>query len=230
MGQRRCQVSRDGDRVCVRIPTIERGVPPPEPGQDHHSDDLNRNVRHERVRTISTILARSHHFDGGDRSGITPGHTPPQCTLNTGHTDARGDRSGPIPGHAPHHHEQAASLQSAAGYLHLRTAGICPPRDPTRLLQDSPQEQVRSPRGISVPTLPHCRRLPLLVILLASGRIRRRNRCAPPGGQSVPTLQNSGSTYSPRGRTHHRSCRAVCSHCTPRVPKTHAQGLQAEKV
>jgi hypothetical protein len=57
------------------------------------------------------------------------------------------------------------------------------PRDPTRLWQDSPQEQECSPRG-----------------------------------QSVPTLRNSGSTYSPRGRTHHRSCRAVCSHCAPRVP------------
>jgi hypothetical protein len=34
MGQRRCQVLHDGDRVCIRSPTIERGVAPPEPCQD----------------------------------------------------------------------------------------------------------------------------------------------------------------------------------------------------
>jgi hypothetical protein len=180
MGQRRCQVSHDGDRVCVRCPPIELGVTPPEPCQYHDNDDHNHNVRHEGVKTIFHQFGSvpnsqvgpdpnnntyhynplpesatqwhnnttvTHHIDGCDRSGITPGHAPPQCTLDTVHTDTRGDRSGPIPGHAPHHHEQAANLQSTAVYLHLHTAGTCLPRDPTHPLQDSPKEQVCSPRG-----------------------------------------------------------------------------------
>jgi hypothetical protein len=51
---------------------------------------------------------------------------------------------------------------------------------------------VRSPRGRSVPTLPHCRHLVFLGILLAAGSTRRRNRCAPPRGQSVLTLETPG--------------------------------------
>jgi hypothetical protein len=86
--------------------------------------------------------------------------------------------------------------------------GTCPPRDPILLLQDSPQEQVRSPKRISVPTLPHCRRLPCLVILLASGRIHRRKGSAPPGDKAcrrfktpgVPTAQEAGLTTGAAGQ------------------------------
>jgi hypothetical protein len=101
MGQRRCQVLHDGDRICIRSPTIERGVAP----QRQRQSQPQFHARQRQKYTTSTTTSAREVCCSPRLHGSTT-LSRPCSTTTTGPIVSAGTR-----GHATCAHNACCSMK-----------------------------------------------------------------------------------------------------------------------